>query len=328
MNNLNNTSNFSSSSLCWLFKFTSPFNVALISLLPANSSPSAPPRRSAQTLDNTHRHTHTHTHRHTHTHTHVQSVRAAAAEELHLQSVAQGKELRGSERGWSWCVGGGGWWWWISSQLHSLSLSLPCNTSASSPPPLEWIYREGRQRQVHFSTNWVSQDMPHPIGPNWCESLWCLPWVLQQRSVCRDNDINLVHVAGHSGPPPQPPDSDANLQTESGEGEGGRTPVANWWAFCDCFWMGSENKKWTHPGCCLWMTHAAGVGRWILKKSMKTDVWIVKPRTRSRLQRGLDTGFTAKLQETSGQNVILHLWRGSISRQLQSVAKFPKWQQI
>lgn len=30
MNNLNNTSNFSSSSLCWLFKFTSPFNVALI----------------------------------------------------------------------------------------------------------------------------------------------------------------------------------------------------------------------------------------------------------------------------------------------------------
>lgn len=105
---------------------------------------------------------------------------------------------------------------------------------AIPPPPLEEIYREGRQRQVHFSTNWVSQDMPHPIGLNWCESLWCLPWVLQQRSVCRDNDINLVHVAERSGPH-QPTDSNANLQTQAREGEGGQTLVSNGWAFCDCF---------------------------------------------------------------------------------------------
>lgn len=102
------------------------------------------------------------------------------------------------------------------------------------PPPLQEIYREGKQKQVHFSTNWVIQDMPHPIGLNWCESLWCLPWVLQQRSVCRDNDINLLHVAELLGPH-QPTDSDANLQTQAEEGEGGQTAFANQWAFCDCF---------------------------------------------------------------------------------------------
>lgn len=130
--------------------------------------------------------------------------------------MAEGKELREREEGRSWCMVFICMWVNVLEGEGRMRVEGCSGSAANStpkpsphspflfpaipPPPLEEIYREGRQRQVHFSTNWVSQDMPHPIGLNWCESLWCLPWVLQQRSVCRDNDINLVHVAERSGP--------------------------------------------------------------------------------------------------------------------------------
>lgn len=161
--------------------------------------------------------------------------------------MAEGKELREREEGRSWCMVFICMWVNVLEGEGRMRVEGCSGSAANStpkpsphspflfpaipPPPLEEIYREGRQRQVHFSTNWVSQDMPHPIGLNWCESLWCLPWVLQQRSVCRDNDINLVHVAERSGPH-QPTDSNANLQTQAREGEGGQTLVSNGWAFC------------------------------------------------------------------------------------------------
>lgn len=45
-----------------------------------------------------------------------------------------------------------------------------------------------KQGQVHFFPNRISCKMPHPIVANWCESLWFLQRLLQQRSAGRATD--------------------------------------------------------------------------------------------------------------------------------------------